>query len=71
MGRACRKKAAKPKEEIKSNLDNGKLCLDINIRILLLFHLCICEMEFKLLSIIVCTKVCVQLRAFFCTLTHF
>ena len=30
--------------------------------------MCICSVEFKLLSIIVCTKLCVQLRARFCTL---
>ena len=32
--------------------------------------MCICSVEFKLLSIIVCTKLCVQLRARFCTLAQ-
>ena len=32
--------------------------------------MCICSVEFELLSIIVCTKLCVQLRARFCTLAH-
>ena len=31
---------------------------------------CICSVESKLLSIIVCTKLCVKLRARFCTLTQ-
>ena len=70
-------KATKPKEETRSNQENGILCQDVNTRILLIqfssyccsFSLvCICSVEFKLLSIIVCTKLIVQLRAGFCTL---
>ena len=41
------------------------------IIIIILFLLCVSvEWSLKLLSIIVCTKLCVQLRARFCTLTQ-
>ena len=72
-------KATKPKEETKSNQENGILCQNVNTRILFIkfysssycFSLvCICSVEFKLLSVIVCTKLCVQLRARFCTLAQ-
>ena len=55
------------------------LCQNVNTQILFIqFYsyyssfplVCICSVEFKLLSIIVCTKLCVQLRARFCTLTQ-
>ena len=83
MGRAGRpnskiEKATKQKEETRSNQENGILCQNVNTRILFIkfyssysFSLvCICSVEFKLLSIIVCTKLCVQLRARFCTLAQ-
>ena len=38
--------------------------------LLFFFSSCICSVELKLLSIIVCTKLCVQLRARFCTLAQ-
>ena len=69
----------KSKEETRSNQENGILCQNVNTQILFIkfyssyysFSLvCICSVEFKLLNIIVCTKLCVQLRARFCNLAQ-
>ena len=69
----------KPEKKTRSNQESATLCQNVNTQILYIkfcssyysFSLvCICSVEFKLLSIIVCTKLCVQLRARFCTLAQ-
>ena len=69
----------KQKEETRSNQENGILCQNVNTRILFItFYsyyysfplVCIFSVEFKLLIIIVCSKLCLQLRARFCTLAQ-
>ena len=69
----------KKQPETRNDQENGILCQNVNTRILFItFYsyyysfplVCICSVEFKLLSIIVCSKLCVQLRARFCTITQ-
>lgn len=68
----------KPKEEINLSLRMGnlKFCSNVNFRFLLIFKLFIvlfyyslyiCKMKFKLLSIIICLKVCLTSTRVKCT----